>query len=284
MTVVDIVALRAHAQRAAPGDASEGAVPLRAVPSGGVPSGTPSRVGSPVAALVRTVGLTGLLRPASEQSEAAAVNTDRMLPVLPELRHLLPGGGLRRGSTVAVRGGPGGSPGAATVLLALLSAASEAGSWCAVLGLPDLGAVAAAELGIALDRLALVPYPGPEWPAVVAALLDGLDLVVVAVPGPVGATIAGRLAARARQRGGVLIPYGEWSGADVVLEPAGDGWYGLGDGIGRLARRRLVVASHGRGAAARPRQVTFWLPRDSSRPAPAELPAPTQLRPAAVAG
>ena len=42
--------------------------------------------------------------------------------------------------------------------------------------------MAAAEAGVALERLALVPYPGADLMAVAAALLDGLDLVAVAVP------------------------------------------------------------------------------------------------------
>jgi hypothetical protein len=52
-----------------------------------------------------------------------------------------------------------------------------------VVGLPALGAVAAVEQhGVPLERLVLVPHPGPDWPTVVAALLDGLDMVVVAAP------------------------------------------------------------------------------------------------------
>ncbi len=215
----------------------------------------------PPAALIRSIGLSGLVRPASEHAhEAAGTAIERTLPVLPELRWLLPGGGLRRGGTVGVR--EGSAKGAISVLLALLAGASAAGSWCAVVGLPDLGAVAAAEIGIDLERLALVPHPGPEWPSVVAALLDGCDVVAVATPpGPVAASVAGRLAARARQRGSVLVPYGPWSGADLTLEPVAGSWYGLGQGRGRLARRELVITSHGRGAAARARRVTLALPR-----------------------
>jgi len=48
--------------------------------------------------------------------------------------------------------------------------------------MPDLGLLAAYELGVDLERLALVPEPGPDWPQVVAALLDGIDVVVVAPP------------------------------------------------------------------------------------------------------
>jgi hypothetical protein len=205
-----------------------------------------------VAELVRRPGLAGLVRPASHAVEPDGVG-QRTLPVRPELRTLLPGGALRRGSTVAVEG-------STSLLLALLAGASEAGSWCAVVGIPALGLVAAAEFGVVLERLALVPDPGPDWPAVVAALLDGIDLVVAAPPGPVSAGLAGRLAARARQRGSVLVPYGRWSGADLVLEATGGQWRGLGDGWGRLSRRTIVVSVRGRGAAARTRTGTLWYP------------------------
>ena len=101
---------------------------------------------------------------------------ERLLPVVPALQALLPGRGLRRGSTVAVNR-------SAALALALVAGASAAGSWVAAVGLPDLGMVAAAEVGIDLERLALVPAPGARaWPAVVAALLDAVDVVLVRSP------------------------------------------------------------------------------------------------------
>jgi hypothetical protein len=103
---------------------------------------------------------------------------ERPLPVLAALEPLLPPGGLRRGSAVAVRG-------SASLLLALLAGPSQEGAWCAVVGLPALGLVAAAEIGVALERLALVPDPGPDWAAVAGALLDAVDVVVVAPRGRV---------------------------------------------------------------------------------------------------
>jgi len=72
--------------------------------------------------------------------------------------------------------------GSTSLLLAMLGAATPAGSWCAVVEMPHLGLVAAAELGVALKRLALVPNPGLDWPEVAGALLDGIVLVVAAVP------------------------------------------------------------------------------------------------------
>src|SRR5262249_30046976 len=162
----------------------------------------------------------GLVRAATEP---AGIGVDRMLPVAEALRPLFPGGGLRRGGTVALsttdHSRDALATGSTSLLFALLAGASAAGSWCAVVGLPRLGLVAAAEAGVAIDRLALVPNPGPEWASVVAALLDGVDIVVTATPGSVSPSVTGRLAARARQRGGVLIPVGaRWPGADLTLD------------------------------------------------------------------
>jgi hypothetical protein len=218
--------------------------------------------------------LAELVRPAGGADE---FGVHRVLPVLPELSGLLPGRGLRRGSTVAVATGSAPGSGGTSLLLALLAAASRAGSWCAVVGVPALGVLAAAESGIALERLALVPNPGPEWPTVVAALIDGVDVVVTAVPGPVSASIASRLAARARQRGCVLVPFGRWDGADVTLQVMRGMWEGLGAGHGRLRRREVTITARGRGAAARPREITLWMPGITTPPPPdpvAGVPSP----------
>lgn len=217
--------------------------------------------------------LTELVRPASEPDRA------RTLPVLPELAALLPGRGLRRGTTVAVAAGPPAPSGGTSLVLALLAEASRSGSWCAVVGVPALGLVAAADTGIALERLALVPHPGPEWAAVVAALIDGVDVVVTAMPTAVTASVASRLAARARQRGSVLVPYGRWDGADVTLQVIRGVWEGLGSGRGRLRRRELTILARGRGSATRPKEVKVWMPGD--RPAP--RPVSRAARPLRVA-
>lgn len=219
---------------------------------------TPRRVDRAAAGLraVRDAGLGDLVRTATSQV-TRGIPGERVLPVLPELRPLLPSGGLRRGATIAAVPG---TALAASLLLALLAAASEAGSWCAVVGVPTLNAIAAAEMGIALDRLALVPRPGQEWATTVAALLDGLDVVVAAPQGPVTASVSTRLAARARQRGSVLVPYGQWRGADLSIEAVRGNWHGLGLGRGRLRWREATLRAWGKGSAAVPREVSLWLP------------------------
>ncbi|MBW4702374.1 hypothetical protein [Micromonospora sp. RL09-050-HVF-A] len=225
-----------------------------------------------------SAALAALVRPASAPDPAVG---HRLLPVAPELTGLLPHRGLRRGSTVAVTVGQPRRSGGTSLVLALLAEASRAGSWCAVVGVPTFGAGAAAEAGIALDRLALVPHPGPEWPTVVAALIDGVDVVVTAVPHTVSAPVADRLAARARQRGCVLVPYGRWTGADVTLQVVRGVWEGLGAGQGRLRRREVTVSARGRGAAARPKEITMWLPGDGLTRV---VPAAASAVPAATAG
>ena len=180
--------------------------------------------------------------------------TGRVLPVRGELAGLLPWGGLRRGSTVSVRG-------STSLLLALLATATAEGCWAAVVGLPQLGVLAAAELGVVVHRLALVPKPGTDQVVVertIAALLDGVDLVSVGVP--VSPQAARKLSARARQRKAVLLPFGHWPGADVELRAEGGRWSGLGAGHGVLRERAISVHASGRGAAARPRKAELLLP------------------------
>lgn len=176
---------------------------------------------------------------------AAAGLEPRTIAVPEALASLLPWGGLRRGSVVAVSG-------STSLLLALLSTAA-ARSWTAVVGRPDLGLLAAAEAGVAVERLALVPHPGAELAAVTAALLDGIELVAVAGVERLTAAEVRRLTGRARQRGAVLLPLGNWPGADVRLHGERIEWQGVGEGHGRLRSMRVTVRATGRGAAARPR-------------------------------
>lgn len=185
--------------------------------------------------------------------------TTPALPVATALEPLLPGG-LRRGITATVTG-------SVSMVLALLGAASADGAWCALVGMPRVSAEAAAEYGITLDRLALVPKPGPDWTTVVGALLDAVDVVAVRPPSrPVPGDVR-RLAARARSKDAVLVPYGPgegaadaWTGADVRLHATHGRWVGARTGSGRLRARQVEVHTQGRGPYARPRTARLWLP------------------------
>jgi hypothetical protein len=179
---------------------------------------------------------------------------ERRLAVPGPLGGILPGGGLQRGSVVRVEGAAG--SGATSLLLALLVAATAAGEWAAVVdGDGVLGGLAAAEAGVALDRLAVVrAVPAALYGRVVATLLDGVTVVGAAIPRGFRLADARRLEARARERAAVLVAAGPWPGeAALRLRAEHSSWSGLGRGEGLLGQQVLRVAVSGRGAAARER-------------------------------
>jgi hypothetical protein len=200
------------------------------------------------------------------------------LPVSPALAAILPDG-LRRGSTISVTG-------SISLLLALLGAASTDGAWCALVGFPRISAEAAYEYGIELSRLALVPVPGTGWTTAVGALLDAVDVVAARPPTSRGLPPGDvrRLAARARNRDAVLVPFlagaDSWPGADVRLTARYECWSGIGDGTGRLRARRVDVSAEGRGSAARPRSASLWLPAAGGGVEPVEPALAPALAPA----
>ena len=138
--------------------------------------------------------------------------------------------------------------------MSLLSEAVGGGGWAAIVGARDFSPLPALEYGIDLTRLALVPDPGIEWVATVAALVDGFDVVVVTPPSQMSAAAARSLMARARQKEAVLIAVGRtWPGCDVTLEVTGRRWQGLSHGRGRLRQQQVTVSATGRGRAAQHR-------------------------------
>jgi hypothetical protein len=175
-----------------------------------------------------------------------------MLPVLPALRELLPGG-LPRGSVVT-------SGDFGLLSLALVAGAVADGGWCAVVGVPAVGMRAAAEAGVDPDRVLLVAEPGSRWPQVVASLLDGFDVVLLRPPDQPSAQLRRKLEAAARRYGSVLVVAGDWPGAQSRLLVTHAEWAGIGAGHGRLRARRVKVEATGRGAGERLRSTWLWLP------------------------
>jgi hypothetical protein len=218
-----------------------------------------------------TAGLSGAVRSAA----ALAEHTNHLLPTTAPLRPLFPDGGLRRGSTVTVEG-----LGATSLAFALLAAPNAAGSWCAAVGLGSLGLLAAAEAGISLPRMALVPEPGRNWPVIVAALLDAFQIVLLRPPSSTSVQLQRRLLARLREHDSVLVSVGAGALAhlspDVRLIGTASVWEGLGWGSGHLRSRHLHVRAEGRRLAGQARHCILWLPDHRGQVAadrPWEVPA-----------
>lgn len=189
-------------------------------------------------------------------STPVEADRERRLEVPEALAALLPHGGPRRGTTVGIMaGGPAGGlsgpPGESSLALALVSAASCAGGWIAVVGVPALSPVAASQLGVALDHLVLVPEPAQQWTVVTAALLESMTVVMVRPPGRVRPADARRLAARTRERNAVLVVLGGgWpESVDLRLTVTRVVWKGLADGHGHLQARMAEVTVSGRRAS-----------------------------------
>ena len=69
------------------------------------------------------------------------------------------------------------------LMLGMVAAVTGDGGNAAIVGLPDTGLLAAAEMGADLSRLAVIPDPGGDPVEVAAVLLDGMDLVVLGLGG-----------------------------------------------------------------------------------------------------
>lgn len=186
---------------------------------------------------------------------------DRRLEVGETLAELLPEG-LQRGTTLGVVG-----PGSWSLALAAAAGPLRADAWLATVGCEDLCLAAAEELGVPLHRVITVDQPPrASWGAVVAALLDCFELVLVAPAGPVQVGLARKLRHRARERGGVLVDIAAsrtrsaWPDAhDLSLRVVEQHWSGLGQGHGVLTARQMTVEASGR-RGVRPRRCTLWLP------------------------
>jgi hypothetical protein len=169
--------------------------------------------------------------------------SESQLPVPRWLAEALPTP-LPRG-TVAVLAG------ARSLLLSMVAAVTAAGGNAAIVGQPDIGLLAAVEMGADLSRLAVIPDPGTDPVEVAAVLVDGMDLVVLGLGGRrVPQTRARAVVARARLKGcTLLVTDGDWQGASTRLDARVCGYEitagGRGTptpGFGRISGVRLQVS------------------------------------------
>src|SRR4051812_38680578 len=120
------------------------------------------------------------VRPVTTASDLVEGDGWRRWPLDAVWDVLLPGG-VARGGLVTITGGPG-ATGVRSLLFALAATGSAAGSWIALVDLPGLGVDAAAGLGVRADRLVVVPGAGRQWPAVMDALVGGVELIATRPP------------------------------------------------------------------------------------------------------
>ena len=189
------------------------------------------------------------LRPSAVLRPAAAVERDT-LPLDAALSGLV-GEGLVRGRIVACSGDA-----ALALAMRMVARATQEGAWLAVVGVADLGLVAAGEQGIALERTVLVtpPRAAREWAATVATAIDGFAVLMVHVPQGVTVGEARKVVARVQARRAVVVvvdPARQPAVAsafrpDLALHTTTCQWFGIGDGVGHVQARDVRVEVGGR--------------------------------------
>ena len=173
------------------------------------------------------------------------------LPVAKALQPIIPDGALVRGRTVLCSGDAAMS----TALLAV-SAATQAGSWLAIVGVSDFGLMSACEQGVALQRTVLVTPTDnkKDWTSTVAAVADGFDVVMLEVPRAVSESDARRIQTRIQARRNVLVlvetprhtTLRSVFQPDVVLHTVTTQWDGIEHGAGYVQGRLIDVTVSGR--------------------------------------
>jgi len=193
-------------------------------------------------------GKVGGGRRGAAPSASQLPDSETLLPMPESLGDVLPTP-LPRG-TVAVLSG------ARSLPLSMVAAVTAEGGHAAIVGQPDVGLLAAVEMGADLSRIAVIPDPGGDPIEVAAVLMDGMDMVVLGLGGrSVPATRARAVGARARQKGcTLLVTNGDWQGASARLDARVCGYEITGQGrpgFGRIAKVQLAYSVSGRVASGR---------------------------------
>jgi hypothetical protein len=187
-------------------------------------------------------GKIGAPRRGHAHVEDLLPDSEARLPVPQLLSDVLPDA-LPRGSVAVLSG-------ARSLPLSMVAAVTAAGGNAAIVGQPDVGLLAAVEMGADLSRVAVIPDPGTDPVEVAAVLMDGMDLIVLALKGrTVPMTRARAVVARAQQKGcTLLVTDGDWQGASIRLQARVSGYETTSErpGFGRISKVRFEVCAAGR--------------------------------------
>ncbi len=229
----------------------------------------------------------------AEQVQHIAPTTlarEQLLSV-PEVFHgILPSGGLQRGWTVRLEG----SASARALAWGLLQEVTTSGRWVAAVNVAGISLAAAAELGVAIERVLVIQNVQPDqWSAALGALVGAVDVILFDSPRHrVRPSEQRKMASRCRERGTVLMELGAGPvGQNVRQARTGQlqydvsfavnpiAWEGLGSGYGHLTTRRVEVAVSGRRSSGCQRRGRFELPTPDGKlkcldqePSPIERP------------
>lgn len=179
----------------------------------------------------------------------------RQVASLPVHEALAPVVQLQAGHAYAVN--------SATMAMLLMAGPSMGGAWCAVVGTDSWGIEAAQAMGVDLSRLVLVPEPGSDWINVVGALIDAVDVVILARSFSRQRCVtehdAARIKTRLQRKQAILIAWDiPWPRVQATLRLSDVRWFGIGSGQGYLQARQATIEVHRNGRLAT--ALRLWLP------------------------
>lgn len=170
------------------------------------------------------------------------------------LASILPDESMPRGAAVVVAG--------SRHFLVQLVGTTLVGGWLAVVGWPELNALALSEAGVDLEHAVMVPDTRGRSAEVIAALLDGVDQVVVGPHVALTASERRQLLARARRKDSTLVTRRAWENAALRMHVDRAVWSGPRHGDHWLRQVRYDVVRQARGDG-RPRRFVVSLGIDS---------------------
>lgn len=172
--------------------------------------------------------------------------TAPILPISNDMNSILQQRGIPLGSCVGITG-------STSLLHVLLKGPTLKKLWCAIVGMPDFGVLAATELGVDIKRLLFLPYPRTKWVKAASSLLDACSVVVVNLQNSYSHAEAQHLAARARHHRHVLVLTGkyatQWPQLDLSLHCDTIHWDGIKNGDGYLHQQHLEITATGKGTS-----------------------------------
>lgn len=199
------------------------------------------------------------LHMARHEVSRGVTQRERTLPVPDALGALLPEAALVRGRVMSCVGSA-----ATSLALAVVVDAVASGSWLALVSVPELGVDATLGIGIDPVRIVRVDVSDPAcWVDVIAACLDGFELVITVAPKRLSESAWRKVHSRVRSKEAILVTIGDHKvvSSDAQLRAFGPEWK-WARGHSHLLARRIHVEASGR-RVPQTRKADLWLPAES---------------------
>lgn len=170
----------------------------------------------------------------SPKSATPLIRADRdTIAVHNALTTLLPHG-LTPGSITTTQG-------STHTALTLITQHTTNAGWVAIIGAPNINYTTLQDLGANLNHIIVVPHPNENTPQIIAALIEGVDLILLGPAVTLTHAEQRTLTARNRERGTHIISQKPWANARTHITTTHGTWHGTNKGLGRLTNTTYTL-------------------------------------------